>query len=119
MSRTRILFDRGGKLAEYSDGELVWVRGDAEASQSGPQVIKDIEPYKSMITGETITGRRQHRDHLRAHGCVELGNETSFLRKPEKPIAMRSNKETLHRVLADVSDRQMRQIVQNELRNRR
>lgn len=40
-----------------------------------PQVVVDIEPYKSVVTGETISGRRQHRDHLRAHGLVEVGNE--------------------------------------------
>lgn len=38
-------------------------------------VVPDIEPYKSMITGEMITGRAQHREHLRRHDCVEVGNE--------------------------------------------
>jgi hypothetical protein len=38
-------------------------------------VIGDIEPYESIITGEQIGGRRQHRDHLRDHGCIEVGNE--------------------------------------------
>lgn len=50
-------------------------------SADGVQIIKDIDPYKSTITGEAITGRRQHRDHLRAHGCIEVGNEF----KPHKP----------------------------------
>jgi hypothetical protein len=40
-----------------------------------PQVVTDIEPYRSMVTGEMVQGRRQHRDHLRAHGLVEVGNE--------------------------------------------
>lgn len=35
----------------------------------------DLAPYKSMITGEMITGRAQHREHLRRHGCQEVGNE--------------------------------------------
>lgn len=39
------------------------------------QIVKDIEPYKSVLTGERIAGRRQHRDHLKAHGCIEVGNE--------------------------------------------
>ena len=37
--------------------------------------IPDIEPYRSMVTGEYITGRAKHRDHLRQHNCIELGNE--------------------------------------------
>ena len=28
----------------------------------GPETMPDIQPYKSMITGEMITGRRQHRE---------------------------------------------------------
>lgn len=51
------------------------------AKRAGPQVVRDIEPYKSTITGEMIGGRRQHRDHLKAHGCIEVGNEF----KPHTP----------------------------------
>ena len=46
--------------------------------QEGPQVIRDLEPYKSMRTGEMIDGRRQHREHLRQHGMIEVGNETDL-----------------------------------------
>ena len=45
----------------------------AEA-KPGVQVMADIKPYKS-VTGEIIGGRKQHRDFLRAHGLVEVGNE--------------------------------------------
>lgn len=38
-------------------------------------VMGDIAPYKSMIDGSEITSRGMHRAHLRAHGCVEIGNE--------------------------------------------
>ena len=47
--------------------------------------MPDIEPYTSMITGETITSRSRHREHLKAHGYVEVGNDSS-LRKPYKGI---------------------------------
>lgn len=43
--------------------------------QDAHNVIRDIEPYQSMITGEMITGRAQHRDHLKRHGRREVGNE--------------------------------------------
>lgn len=38
-------------------------------------IIGDINPYQSQKTGEMIGGRRQHREHLREHGLVEVGNE--------------------------------------------
>jgi hypothetical protein len=51
-------------------------------NESG-QIIKDIEPYKGVgIPGNPIIGgRKQHRDAMRAHGLVELGNE-KVTRKP-------------------------------------
>lgn len=41
----------------------------------GLQIMKDIDPYKSVVDGSIIGGRKQHRDHLRARGLVEVGNE--------------------------------------------
>lgn len=84
---------------------------------AGPQVVGDLKPYKSMISGEIIDGRKRHRDHLKAHGCQEVGNDTSHMNR--KPIESKGRKESLHRMLADVSDRDIRRIVQTELRNRR
>lgn len=50
-----------------------------------PNVMNDIQPYESVITGETITSRSQHRRHLKQHGCEEVGNE--------KPKWMREHQE--------------------------
>lgn len=41
----------------------------------GHHVVPDIQPYRSMITGERIRGRSHHKQHLKQHGCVEIGNE--------------------------------------------
>lgn len=41
----------------------------------GLQIVKDIDPYKSVVDGSVIGGRKQHRDHLRARGLVEVGND--------------------------------------------
>lgn len=46
--------------------------------QAGYYIIseeKNYKPYKSMQTGEIIEGRKAHRDHLKSHGLVEMGNE--------------------------------------------
>ena len=42
---------------------------------TAPTVLADIQPYRSMITGEMITSRSEHRAHLKAHNMVEVGNE--------------------------------------------
>ena len=46
-------------------------------------VIKDLSPYKSMVTGDMVDGRRAHRDHLKRHDVVEVGNDHWSGKKPE------------------------------------
>lgn len=60
-----------------------------------PTVIPDIQPYISQATGELIQSRSQHRDHLKAHGLVEVGNDDmtpkkSFTEDKKQKEALRS-----------------------------
>lgn len=71
---------RGSWIYDRKTGELVpkhlYRREQSNRSDVPcPMVIRDIEPYRSMVDGSIISGRRQHRDHLKAHGMVELGND--------------------------------------------
>ena len=47
----------------------------AEKAAEAPLIMPDIAGYKSMVTGEWIGGRRQHREHLKQHRMIEIGNE--------------------------------------------
>lgn len=69
---------RGGELVEVGLDYIPEPRADHH-------IMPDIKPYKSMIDGKTITSRSQHREHLRLHGCVEVGNDSSLYRQP-KPL---------------------------------
>lgn len=117
--RSRTLFDRHGAYAEFVDGELVWARADKLEPQAsvGPQVMGDLRAYRSMIDGSMIDGRKRHRDHLKAHGCVEIGNDTSHIDR--KPVAIQGRKKSLHRMLADVSEHELQGMIKREIRNRR
>lgn len=81
------------------DGELVEVSREWKPEPKAAYVIPDIQPYQSMATGETIMGRRQHREHLKAHGLVEVGNETDKL-KPFGPRAEINWKDAVRETLA-------------------
>lgn len=60
-------------------------------------VADDIKPYRSMVDGRVISSRSAHRDHLKAHRLVEVGNETKYLQP--KPLAPPPGlKETIIRV---------------------
>ena len=55
-----------------------WVETTKTRGVSGPIIMPDIHPYQSMVTGETITSRSKHRQHLKDHGMMEVGNDSSL-----------------------------------------
>ena len=55
---------------EHCEGELQRVIQPA-------MIAPDIAPYQSIVTGETITGRKAHREHLQQHGMQEVGDQMS------------------------------------------
>lgn len=60
---------------------------------TAPYIAPDIQPYKSMVTGEMITSRSQHRSHLKQHNMIEVGNE---MPKPKKIPEVSGLKEELY-----------------------
>lgn len=82
------------------------------------QVVRDTPAYRSMIDGSLIDGRKRHRDHLKAHNCIEVGNDTSHMKRPP-PAPDHRRKETLRRMLSDVSERQLQNMVKTEIRKHR
>lgn len=70
----------------YIDGIAYEVSGDYTLEPQAPMVMNDIKPYQSMITGEMITSRSHHRDHLKAHKVIEVGNETKYLQPKPKQL---------------------------------
>ena len=43
--------------------------------QHSTAITVDIPAYQSMVTGEMIEGRKAHREHLKRHALIEIGNE--------------------------------------------
>lgn len=77
--RRRYIQDANGRLVEVTESYR------PEPRSTSYQVMGDIKPYKSMIDGSEIASRSRHREHLKAHGCVEVGNDSS-LRHDPKPL---------------------------------
>jgi len=96
----------------YVNGELV-EKGSKEHHDSF-MVMPDISPYKSMIDGSMITSRSVHRDHLRQHGCIEVGNEKMETKLPP-PIDTR--REVMRQQLANMTHKQANQVL-NEIRRK-
>lgn len=67
------------RFIQQPDGSLIEVALDWHPDpRADIHIIPDIAPYISMIDGSTITSRSRHREHLAAHGCVEVGNDSSL-----------------------------------------
>jgi hypothetical protein len=68
------------------DGQLVELNLDAPPPpRRGPYIMSDLREYPSVVTGEMITSRSQHREHLRQHGCIEVGNEMPRVSREAPP----------------------------------
>lgn len=117
----KCFYDNAGKLAEYKDDKLVWLRAGYKPNSSGntgPMIMRDIEPYKNMIDGRMITSRSEHRELLKRHNCVEVGNDTSHMKKKPFKAQFKDRKKVLASQLADKSDSQISQMIKTEIKRR-
>ena len=80
-------------------------------------VMNDIKPYKSMITGEMITSRSKHREHLKRYGCIEVGNDSS-LRKGPQPLPdvnPQQRKEIIREQVMAMSDEKLKKAIKKDI----
>lgn len=63
------------KIADYKNLPVCCGEMMRQVIKSAPFVPQEFQPYKSMIDGRIITDRGEHRRHLKANGCTEIGNE--------------------------------------------
>lgn len=93
---------RGSFIQDPVTGKLVPKDEYYAPAETGAAYIQpDIAPYKSMITGEMITSRSQHREHLRQHNCFEIGNEINAAIKTGRP-QIKDDREARRRAIAEV-----------------
>ena len=72
-------------------------------------VQDDIKPYQSMINGQMITTRSQHRRHLKANRCIEVGNESMETRV----APVKSNRrEILREQLSNMTHKEANRILE-------
>ena len=94
MSKYKAIFDKKGLLAEFEDGEMVYLREEysppEKSDLASPMIMRDIEPYQNMI-----------------------GNE-----KMQTKIAATPNnrRELISRQLGDMSDKQANKVLK-QLKN--
>ena len=78
-------FPIGGRLRQSAP----LLRGNDAPCFKRLAVLGDIAPYQSMVTGEYIGGRAQHRAHPKEHRLIEVGNDTQAILNRRKSISQR------------------------------
>jgi hypothetical protein len=85
MARHRYIGVPGGGWQEVSADYI------PSPSNQGVMVMPDLTPYIN-VHGQPVEGRRQHREFLRQHGYIEVGNEKPKPFKPDfKPRDLRGS----------------------------
>lgn len=97
MTRKRWIWD--AKLKELVPFE------DFQREPTSAYVRGDYEAYKSMKTGEMVDGRAAHREHLKRHSLVEIGDSYDKGLPPPKPI---QSPPGLKRAIAEVVYQKLR-----------
>lgn len=92
----------------YIDGEFVEKKRDERGQWH--YIQGDIQPYQSMIDGTMITSRLQHRNHLRLHNCIEVGNEDPLKHGAKPPKNNRV--EVLKHQVANMTHAQANRILE-------
>ena len=82
-------------------------------------IIPDIKPYRSMIDGRMITSRSQHREHLKANNCVEVGDQVDLTPKPIPDVAPQQRKEFIVHQFSSMTDHEVRQMIRRDVQNAR
>ena len=88
------------------EAERSWEEKEKNLKRSASMVMSDIGGYISQVDGSWIESRSKHRDHLKRHGMVELGND--FITK-HKPIEVsKKSQEERKRTIAEVAYEKLR-----------
>jgi hypothetical protein len=83
------------------EGEQAWKEKQEMTFRAAPAVLSDISGYVSQVDGSWIDSRSKHRNHLKQHRMIELGNDVPTQHKPIE-ISRQSN-EARKRQIAEMA----------------
>jgi len=90
-----------GYTLETPEAEQAWKEKQEMTRKEAPMVMSDIDGYVSQVDGSWIKSRSHHRNHLKEHRMIELGNDVPMQRK-EATISTKSQ-EARKRQIAELA----------------
>ena len=88
------------------EAEEAWKAKETMTKRQAPMVSSDIGGYVSQIDGSWIESRSKHRDHLKRHGMVELGNDLPTQQKTQQ--VSKQSQEARKRAIAEATYAKLR-----------
>ena len=99
MTDKEVFFNHWLPTLGQEECEKSWELKMQMMARKAPSVMSDIEPYQSQVDGSWITSRSKHREHLKQHRMIEVGNDVSFKHKTIEPVANEKRKQALGRAV--------------------
>jgi len=91
---------------EGPEADEAWRQKLEMQPREAAMVMPDIEGYVSQVDGTWVKSRSHHREHLKQHRMIELGNDYV---KQNKPIEIsRKDQEARKRTIAEVAYEKLR-----------
>lgn len=78
-----------GYTLDTPEAEEAWKLKQEMTFREAPIVMSDIQGYVSQIDGSWIDSRSKHRNHLKEHKMIELGNDVP-MRQPDPEVSKQS-----------------------------
>ena len=88
------------------EAEQAWKEKQEMTVREAPMVQSDIEGYVSQVDGSWIDSRSKHRNHLKQHRMIELGNDVP-MRQPDPQVSKQSQ-EARKRQIAELAYAKLR-----------
>jgi hypothetical protein len=95
-----------GYTLDTPEAEEAWKLKQEMTYREAPMVMSDIEGYVSQVDGSWIKSRSHHRNHLKQHRMIELGNDVPTQHKPIE-FSRKSN-EARKRQIAEMAYEKLR-----------
>jgi hypothetical protein len=83
------------------EAEQAWKEKQEMTFKEAPNVMSDIEGYVSQVDGSWIDSRSKHRNHLKQHRMIELGNDVPTQQKTAE--VSRKSQEARKRQIAELA----------------
>ena len=82
--------------------------------RSGNKIIEfnfisdSMEPTRHMVDGKYYTSKKKFRNETKARGCIEVGDQTSYLTKSKKfipPTSRRQRREDIKKAIYQLKNK--------------